>query len=70
MPTLKYVMNETEQKLYEMIKQDGIKAPLNTLIRAYVEFGHYGSDMGLREKAHAAFDVADILKDILTTIDE
>ena len=67
---MKYVMSETERKLYEMIEQDGFKTPLSSLIRVYIEYGHNMSDLGLKEKAIQAIEIADILKDVRDTIDE
>jgi len=68
--TLKYVMNETEQKLYDLIEQEGIKAPLTALVRALVEYGHTMSDMGIKDKAHEAHEVADMLRDVRDTLEE
>lgn len=70
MATLKYVMNETEQKLYDLIEQEGIKAPLTALVRALVEYGHTMSDMGIKDKAHEAHEVADMLRDVRDTLEE
>ncbi len=68
--TLKYVMNETEQKLYDMIQQDGIKASISALVRALTEHGHDLSDIGAKQKANQAIDVAGILQDVRESIEE
>lgn len=70
MATIKYVMNETEQKLYDMIQQDGIKASISTLVRALTEHGHELSDMGIKQKASQAIDIAGILQDVRDSIEE
>ena len=70
MAELKYVMNETEQKLYDLIEQEGVKAPLTALVRALVEYGHTMSDMGIKDKAHEAHEVADMLRDVRDAIEE
>jgi hypothetical protein len=70
MAKLKYVMNETEQKLYNMIEQDGISASITALVCALKEYGHTMSDMGIKDKANQAHEVADMLRDIRDVIEE
>jgi hypothetical protein len=70
MANLKYVMNETEQKLYDVIQQDGIKGALSVLVRALTEHGHNLSDMGIKYKASQAIDVAGIIQDVRDTLEE
>lgn len=70
MATIKYVMNETEQKLYDMIEQEGIKASVSALVRVLKEYGHAMSDMGIKDKAHEAHEVADLLQDVRDVIEE
>lgn len=66
MATLKYVMNDVEQALYKMIEQEGTKVPVRALIRALTEYSHNMSDLGLKEKSREAYEMADILRDVLT----
>lgn len=66
MATLKYVMNDVESALYKMIEQDGSKAAIKALIRAFTEYSHDMSDMGLKEQSREAYEMADILRDVIT----
>ncbi len=65
MATLKYVMNDVENALYKMVEQDGTRAPVSALIRALTEYSHAMSDLGLKEKSREAYEMADLLRDIL-----
>lgn len=67
---MEYVMNDTEKKLFEMVEQDGCRAPVQAAIRALIEFGHNRSDMGLREQAQKAFTAAHLLKEMVESIEE
>ena len=65
MPNLKYVMNDVEKALYDIVEQEGPKASVKTLIRALIEYSHDMSDMGLKEKSREAYEMADILRDTI-----
>lgn len=66
MATLKYVMNDVESALYKTIEQEGSKAAVQALIRAFAEYSHNMSDLGLKEQSREAYEMADLLRDIIT----
>lgn len=63
---MKYVMSDLEQSLYKAIEQEGTKAPIQSLVRALIEYSHNMSDLGLKEKSREAWEMADILRDVIT----
>ncbi len=67
---MEYVMNDVEKGLLKMIEQDGVGAPIQAAVRALVEYAHSMSDMGLKDRAHEALEVADMLRDVRDSLDE
>lgn len=67
---MQYVMNDLEKGLYKLIEEDGFKTAIQALARACMEYGHSSSDLGLKERATEAFEVADLLKDVRDQIEE
>lgn len=67
---MEYVMNQIEQDLFNLIEQDGCRAPIQVSIRAFIEYAHHMSDMGLKEKANLALEISEMLKDLRDVIEE
>lgn len=66
---MEYVMNSVEKELFNLIDQEGVKAPIASTIRALIEYAHTMSDMGLKEKAIEAMNVSNSLKEIWDVIE-
>jgi len=61
---MKYMMNNLEQQVFDMIEQDGIKATMTVFIRALTEYSHSMSDLGIKERAYAAISAIDKINSI------
>lgn len=67
---MRYVMNNLEQEMYNLIEQDGYNASIAVLARALIEHAHTMSDMGIKDKAVKSMQIVDLLKEIRDIIEE
>ena len=63
-------MSQNEKMLMSLIREEGVKGALASLVAAFGAYADEMSDLGLKEKALEASEMTDILLDIKNAVDD